>query len=105
SIDYISFRWTRLLQQAGLRPKTVTKRVEGKKVTTWGGGGDGRGFRGIRTTFANSIPPGYRDEQEIIMGHSHGTTLLDDYLEEVGTKRLKEVVDHVWKRVFKGRRK
>lgn len=57
---------------------------------------EGRNFAGLRTTFANLAPPGYRDEIEIIMGHAHGSVLLDNYLEGVGLERLKFVVDHVW---------
>lgn len=108
-VDYISFRWTKLLQRAGIRPKAERVVVElpdgtRKRKTVWHKppSGDRRGFRGLRTTFGNAVPPGYTDERNIIMGHSHGNTFLDNYLEKVGVKRLREVVDHVWKEVFKG---
>lgn len=106
-IDYVSFRWSKLLQRAGLRPKAKRKRVEkpdgSKRVKLiWGGGSDRRGYRGLRTTFANHVAPGYGDERKIIMGHAHGETFLDDYLEKIGTTRLRELVDSVWSSIFKG---
>ncbi|MDB5296647.1 MAG: Phage integrase family protein, partial [Phycisphaerales bacterium] len=63
------------------------------------GAGDGRSFAGLRTTFANLAPGGYREEVEIITGHARGTVLLDHYLEDVGLARLVHVVDHVWGQV------
>lgn len=64
---------------------------------------DGRGFKGLRTTFTNLAPPNYREEIELITGHARGTILLDHYLENVGLDRLKHVVDFVWGQVMQFR--
>lgn len=102
-IDAIARRWTILLQRAGIRPRPKRITLEsGKRKLEWTGTGERRGFRGLRTTFANNVPPGYGDERQIVMGHSHGTTFLDNYLERVGMDRLREMVESVWSSIFKG---
>ncbi len=101
SIDYVSMRWTRLMIATGLRPPMPSRRVKAhrelERRTKGRGSADGAGFRGLRTTFPNMAPPGYRDEVEIVMGHSHGKVLLDNYLEKVGVGRLRELVDAVYR--------
>jgi site-specific recombinase XerD len=107
-IDYVAMRWGRLLIRAGLRERMPRRRDKAHrdlpKRKKGEGTGDGRGFRGLRTTFANLAPPGYRDEIEIIMGHAQGTVLLDNYIETLGVDRLLsrlcEVVNHVWHQAF-----
>lgn len=127
AIDYVATCWGNLLQRAGLRPasKTIsvcaicgkpreTKRegrlhrcvhckvlgARRKRQVIWGGGSDQRGFRSLRTSFSNLAPPGFRDEVEMIMGHATGTVLLENYLEEVGTERLFELVNRIWQPVL-----
>jgi integrase len=63
----------------------------------------GRNFAGLRTSFANLAPPGYRDAVENVMGHAHGTVLLDHYMETLELTRSRFVVDHVWGRVVSAR--
>lgn len=63
------------------------------------GSSDGRGFKGLRTTWTNLAPPGYREEVEIITGHARGTMLLDHYLESVGLDRLRHVSAYVWNQI------
>ena len=41
-----------------------------------------------RTFLDAPSPPGYLEEVEVIMGHSHGEVLLDSYLEKHGFGRL-----------------
>jgi integrase len=80
--DSISRLFSRLIKQAGV------KQIEG------------RNFAGLRTSFPNLAPPGYRDEVEMIMGHAHGTMLTDHYLEEIGLERVRHVVTTVWDKVW-----
>jgi integrase len=69
-------------------------------------GRDGRGFGGLRASFATLAPAGgYREEIEIVMGHAHGSMLLDHYLEDVGLDRLRYVVGHVWGQVAQNLRR
>lgn len=100
----LATRFTRLMEKAGLRPRGVTRRVTGtnqRKLEYPGGRkSDGRGFRSLRTTFPNLAPPGYRDEVEVVMGHSQGSVLADSYLELHGLGRLRELTAHVWHRAF-----
>lgn len=104
TIDYVAMRWVRLLIRAGLRqamPNRRRKALRGTPRRRKGeGGGDGRGFRGLRYVLPNAAPPGYRDEVEIVMGHATGTVLLDHYLETIGLARLRELVEHVWRHAF-----
>ncbi len=60
---------------------------------------DRKGFRALRTTFGNLAPVGYRDEVELIMGHA-GSVLLENYLEDYGVMRLRELVAAIWERAF-----
>jgi integrase len=103
-IDFVAMRWTRLMQQAGLRPKPKKEtHMEGDREVAklhWHPVAERRGFRGLRTTFANLVPPGYSDERNICMGHAHGTTFLDDYLERLGIERIREAVTAVWTAAF-----
>lgn len=102
-VDYISMRWTKLMQRAGLRPKNQRAKKpdgNGRRPLKWNAKGDGRGFRSLRTTFANLVPPGFSDERKIIMGHSHGDTFLENYLETVGLGRLREAMNEVWLQIF-----
>ncbi|HVS71376.1 MAG TPA: hypothetical protein VHQ47_08995 [Phycisphaerae bacterium] len=106
-IDYIAMRWTRLLQEAGIREKPHRITIEEEDGTvrrplSWKPSEERRGFRGLRTTFSNLVPPGYREERDILMGHATGTTFLDNYLEKIGTDRLREAVRHVWGEIFIG---
>jgi integrase len=104
-IDYVAMRWVRLLIRAGLREKMPSRRRKADRELPrrkkGEGGGDNRGFRGLRTTFSNYAPPGFRDEVEIIMGHANGTVLVEDYIEDYGVDRLlersREVLAEVWK--------
>lgn len=125
SIDYVAMQWGRLAERAGLRParkvesacvvcgkpRKVVKRGRvpfcvhcgaerpgRKRTVVWGGGADGRGFRSLRTTFPNLAPAGYRDEIELVMGHSNGGILVDHYLEEHGLERLEELVRRIWEK-------
>ncbi len=98
-IDFIALRWTRLMQRAGLRPKP-TRDGSGERKTTWVASTDRRGFRSLRTTAANVFPAGYGDERNIVMGHSHGNTFLDNYLERLGVERIREAVSAVWVNAF-----
>lgn len=108
-IDYIAMRWTRLLQESGVRGKPERTKVEEEDGTvrrplTWKPSQERRGFRGLRTTFSNLVPMGYGDERDIIMGHTKGSTFVENYLERIGTERLREVVNHVWGEIFIGPR-
>lgn len=105
-IDYVSQRWRKLLVRAGLREKpqvleSIGRGAKRRRRIKFVGKPDGRGFRSLRTTFANLVPAGYGDERTIIMGHSKGGVLVENYLETLGTARLKECVGHVWKSAFK----
>ena len=62
-------------------------------------GVDGKGFRSLRTTFANLTPRGFSEERKLIMGHS-GDITLDHYVEKHGVKHLRRLVDEVWLRAF-----
>lgn len=103
-IDAVAGKWQRLMVRAGLRAKpTVTTTGRGasrKRSLKFAGDADRRGFRSLRTSFVNLAPPGYRDEVEIILGHSHGSVLLDNYLERFGLDRLRGLVDHIWDAAF-----
>ena len=95
-------RWTRLMQRAGLRPKpTRIELPDGRRQLQWTKSTDRRGFRGLRTTFSNLVPPGFGDERRIVMGHSHGDTFLDNYLETVGVDRIRTMCAAVWAAAFK----
>lgn len=99
-IDYVSMCWTRLMIRAGLKEQIprlyrMVNLPRERRVKARGSAA-GQGFRALRTTFSNSTPQGFADEREIIMGHAHGTVLLESYLEECGVERLKECVDGVW---------
>lgn len=103
-IDYVAMCWTRLMIRAGLkqpipRLHRMVKPPRERRIKARGSPA-GQGFRALRTTFANLAPAGYRDEIEVILGHAHGTVLLDSYLEEHGVERLRECVNHVWHRAF-----
>ena len=58
-----------------------------------------KGFRSLRTTFANLVPRGFSEERKLIMGHS-GDITLQHYVEKHGTKHLRRLVDEVWLRAF-----
>ena len=100
--NLVTRKFTRLFWRAGLRPPPrVTKDPEtGKRHVTSAGSGDGRGFRSLRTSFANLAPTGFRDEIEIVMGHAHGQVILDSYMETHGFSRLFDLVSAVWTRAF-----
>jgi integrase len=98
-IDALSLRWKRLQSRAGLRPPIVVAQRGGVRTEKYPKG-DGRGFRSLRTTFSNLAPFGFREEVEIIMGHAHGSVLLDNYLESVGLDRLKQLMRAVWRAAF-----
>ena len=89
------------LSRAGIRGKIINKwNNVTKKTSTTYPKGDGRGYRSLRTTFANFAPPGYRDEVELVMGHAKGTVLQDNYLEDAALDRVAELVQAVWSRAF-----
>jgi integrase len=100
TIDYVAMRWRRLLERVGLKPRTPRRRP-GQPATPRRfkprGEPAGQGFRALRTTFANLAPPGYRDEVEIIMGHSRGSVLVEHYVEQVGIERLAYVTASLWR--------
>jgi hypothetical protein len=99
--NYITSKFRSLMVRAGIRPPAeITIDEQGRKHAKSAGNGDGRGFRSLRTTFANLAPSGFRDEIEIVMGHSHGQTILDSYLETQGFSRLYELVTAVWEQAF-----
>ncbi|MCL2647202.1 MAG: hypothetical protein FWD61_09380 [Phycisphaerales bacterium] len=98
--DKIAKSFARLLSFAGIRPPTTNVKTATGNYRVVYPKGDGRGFRSLRTTFANLVPPGYSDERAIIMGHAKGSVLLDNYLESVGMERLRKVVDAVWGAAF-----
>jgi integrase len=110
TIDFVAMRWVRLLIRAGLReamPDRKRKAFRGLPRRRKGeAGGDGRGFRGLRTTFANFAPATYRDEVELLMGHANGPVLLENYIGRHGLERLlereREVVAAVWHEAFSG---
>lgn len=101
--NIVTRKFTRLLVRAGLRAAPADKYDGNIRTVTSAGSGDGRGFRSLRTTFANLAPAGFRDEVEIVMGHAHGQVLLDRYLEKNGFSRLSELVTSVWKTAFSER--
>jgi integrase len=102
--NHLTRTFIRLMIRAGLRSKpVVTKLKDGRRQVKSAGSGDRRGFRSLRTSFANLAPSGYRDEVEIIMGHGHGGVLLDRYLETHGFSRLYELVSGVWVAAFSER--
>lgn len=98
--DYVRMRWTRLMIKAGLKePMPNRERKQFRTLPRRNkepGKPDGAGFRALRTTFPNFAPAGYRDEVEIVMGHSHGEVLLENYLEKVGYVRLRELINSVY---------
>jgi hypothetical protein len=105
--NFLSQWFSGLLIRAGLRERGQWHKrsgepagdAEGKrkrKRLISAGTGDGRNFRALRTTFANLAPAGYREEVEIVMGHSQGGVLLENYLETQGFDRLDELVAAVW---------
>jgi integrase len=119
-IDYLAYRWDRLLRRAGLRAKPTFARVcalcgkprtqprvtccgsfAWKKVATMASqnGPTYKGFRSLRTTFANLMPRGFADERKLIMGHT-GDITLDHYVEKYGIERLTELVEQVWTQIF-----
>jgi len=104
TIDYVAMRFVRIMIAAKLRqpmPRRRDKQYRNlppcEKVK---GVPNGKGFRSLRTTFPNLAKPGFRDEIEIVMGHSQGTILLENYLEQVSMSRLRELVDHIYVTVF-----
>jgi integrase len=102
NIDFVAARWTRLMQRAGLRPKpTRIELPDGRRQLQWTKSDGRRGFRGLRTTFSNLVPPGFGDERRIVMGHSHGDSFLDNYLETVGVDRIRTMCAAVWAAAFK----
>lgn len=58
-----------------------------------------KGFRSLRTTFANLVPRGFSDERKLIMGHT-GDITLDHYVEKFGTEHLSKLVEEVWRSIF-----
>jgi integrase len=119
-IDYLAHCWDRLLRKAGLRQKASFVRVcavcgkprsaprakccgqgKWKKQVTMStkDGPTFKGFRSLRTTFANLTPRGFSEERKLIMGHS-GDITLQHYVEKHGTKHLRRLVDEVWLRAF-----
>ena len=99
---YIPGRWSALMRRAGIKakfkyvtdPKTKKPKIVREKYN-----GPPRGFRNLRTTFANLVPPGFTDELEIIMGHGDGGgVLIGSYLENRGLERLEELTRLVWHR-------
>jgi hypothetical protein len=120
-IDYVAASWDRLLRKAGLRQKASFIRVCAhckkprkapralccgernyiKQVTMAREGGPTfKGFRSLRTTFANLTPRGFSEERKLIMGHTGGDITLDHYVEKYGTKHLRRLVDEVWLAAF-----
>jgi len=118
--DHIRDRWDRLLRRAGLRRKVKATEVcvvcgkvrpkpwakccgqgrwRTKKSMAAVGGPDFKGFRSLRTTFANLVPRGYSDERKLIMGHA-GDITLDHYIERFGIEPLKKLVEDVWQAAF-----
>jgi integrase len=117
--DYVAYCWDPLMRRAGLRPKRkvvafcalcgkprAAPRVPccGKlswklKETHIGPASMSRGFRSLRTTFANLVPWGFADERKLIMGHT-GDITLDHYVEKFGIDHLQELVEQVWLQVF-----
>jgi len=119
-IDYVAHCWDKLLRKAGLRKKASFIRVCAvcgepraapratccgqrkwkKKVTMAADDGPTfKGFRSLRTTFANLTPHGFSEERKLIMGHS-GDITLDHYVEKFGTQHLRRLVDEVWLAAF-----
>lgn len=105
NVDAIARIWRRLLVRAGLRkkPKVIFSKGRGKtrqRKLKFADDADGRGYRSLRTTFANLVPVGYSDERNIIMGHLKGGVFIENYLERFGVERLRELVNHVWDTAF-----
>jgi integrase len=119
-IDYMAHCWDHLLRKAGLRQKPSVLRVCAvcgkprsapratcceqrkwkKQMTMAGTGGPTfKGFRSLRTTFANLTPRGFSEERKLIMGHS-GDITLDHYVEKFGIDHLQKLVDEVWLAAF-----
>jgi integrase len=119
-VDYVSHCWDKLLRESGLRQKASFIRVcvvcgkprpgpygtccgqsKWKKKVTMAteGGPDFKGFRSLRTTFANLTPRGFSEERKLIMGHT-GDITLDHYVEKYGINPLRRLVDEVWLRAF-----
>jgi integrase len=119
-IDYMAHSWDRLLRRVGLRRKATVVRVcpvcgklrpkpraiccgqrkwKKKLAMASKGGPNFKGFRSLRTTFANLTPRGFSEERKLIMGHT-GDITLDHYVEKYGTKHLRRLVDEVWVRAF-----
>jgi len=101
AIDAVARRWQKLMIRAGLRQKpkvlkSIGRGPKRRRRIEFAGDSDGRGFRSLRTTFANLVPVGYGDERAIIMGHLAGGVLVENYLEKFGMDRLRQVVDAVW---------
>lgn len=118
--DYIRPCWDKLLQRAGmrrqarvrwvcvlcgkLRPKPRAKccgqcRWKRQSSSAAVGGPDYKGFRSLRTTFANLVPRGFSDERKLIMGHA-GDITLNHYIERFGSEHLRKLVEEVWRVAF-----
>lgn len=100
--NIVTRRFAKLMIRAGLRGEPVVTRDNetGKRYVKYPGDADGRGYRSLRTTMVNLAPTGYRDEIEIVMGHAHGQTILESYMETHGFTRLYELADAVWTAAF-----
>jgi integrase len=119
-VDYLRDTWVQLLRRAGLRRKPEFHSVcvvcgkerpapraqccgqgrwRRKKTTAAVGGPDYKGFRSLRTTFANLVPRGYSDERKLIMGHA-GDITLNHYIERFGVEHLRKLVEEVWLAAF-----
>lgn len=119
-IDYVAHCWDKLLRRAGLRDQVEVTRVcvtcgkerkapralccgvhKFKKKLSMSNPGKTafKGFRSLRTTFANLIPHGFSDERKLIMGHS-GDITLDHYVEKYGTSHLEMLIEEVWRVAF-----
>jgi len=105
-LDYLAMRWSRLMIAAGLRPPLPKRdrnrdpnQPEPARRHKARGAAAGQGFRSLRTTWGNLVPPGYGDEREIVMGHAKGT-FCESYLERLGSARLAELVGHIWSAAF-----
>jgi integrase len=118
--DYVAECWDLLMRRAGLRAKRrfnyfcaicgkqrvvppvpccgrrSWKRVQKRTVEE---NPSYKGFRSLRTTFANLTPRGFSEERKLIMGHT-GDITLDHYVEKYGTKHLRRLVDEVWLAAF-----
>jgi integrase len=82
--NWVTRHFTTLQVHAGIRAGGKWTTVDERERFISKGCVYRRGFCGLRTTFANSIPNGFTEAGKQIMGHARGTTFDESYRETRG---------------------